>query len=331
MSVELTHQVKAMAKDAGFAAMGVAPAGAVPGANTYLEWVRQGCHAEMAYMTRNVPLRLEPARLMPGARSVICLAYAIPSGAAKEAAVARYAQGRDYHKVLKQKCIALMDALRRIAPDFDGRAFVDSGPVMERSLAAAAGLGWIGRNGCLIVPGLGSHVLLCEIICNLPLVADQAIQGSCGECGRCVQACPTQAILPGGMVDARRCVSYLTIEHQGQIDPQLWPEMGLRLFGCDACQEACPHNAQCGTQVPMVEVAAALAAVLSWTESDWDAATRGRALRRASLEMFLRNAVIAAGNSGRSELLQPLRKLLARAQGELEFLRPIIEWALKRI
>ena len=278
--------------------------------------------------------------------------------------IARFAGGRDYHKVLKRACIRLMDAIRSWHVGFEGRAFVDSGPVMERSLAAMAGLGWIGRNGCLIVPGLGSYVLLCEIVCNLPLHADSPMEGSCGRCGQCVKSCPTGALLDDGTVDANRCISCLTIEHRGEIAPEHWPRMGTRVFGCDACQEACPHNQSSavgavrlrtahgifavpeGTSEPgfrgqVLRDESTLAAknphtlplaqVLRWEPGDWDAATQGLSLRRADWAMFLRNAAIAAGNSGDPALLAPLKELRLRAEGDLAFLRPLIDWAMSRL
>jgi len=246
---------------------------------------------------------------------------------AAQGLIARYAGGRDYHKVLKRACIKLMDAIRSWQVGFEGRAFVDSGPVMERSLAALAGLGWIGRNGCLIAPGIGSYVLLCEIICNLPLLADSLMEDSCGRCGQCVKSCPTGALMEDGTVDANRCVSCLTIEHRDEITPEHWPRMGTRIFGCDACQEACPHNLRKGADPHTLP----LSQLLRWEQGDWDAATRGLALRRATWPMFLRNAAIAAGNSGDPALVAPLKELRLRAEGELSFLRPVIDWAMSRL
>jgi epoxyqueuosine reductase len=169
---DLTAAVKALALEEAFVRVGIAPAGGAADGEIFRQWLARGCHAGMAYLARNVEKRLRPDRLVPGARSVICLAAgceAAPDDPAARVEIARYARGRDYHKVLKRRCRSLIARIRRIAPGFRGRAFVDSGPVLERSLAASAGLGWIGRNRCLIVPHLGSHVLLCEVVCNLPL------------------------------------------------------------------------------------------------------------------------------------------------------------------
>ena len=258
--------------------------------------------------------------------------------------VARYARGRDYHTVLKKRCLRLMDRLREHVPGFEGRAFVDSAPVMERSLAARAALGWIGRNGCLIVPGRGSYVLLCEIVCNLPLAvrrdegpaaleSNGPLAPECGDCDACVKACPTGAIQGDGLVDARRCISYLTIECRGEIPAEHRPRMGGSLFGCDRCQEACPHNrllppgdAELAPSRPPLG-GATPADILRWERDDWDRATRGSACRRATWEMFLRNAAVAAGNS-RDPSLVPLLADLARRQPGL---RDVCDWASSRL
>ena len=303
---EITAGVKKLAMEVGFARAGIASVDADLHAERFRAWLAGGYHAEMAYMARDVDKRLNPARLVDGARSVICLVvgYAADDRPARDVFVARYARGRDYHKVLKKRCRRLMDRIRGIAPEFEGRAFVDSGPVAERSLAAAAGLGWIGRNACLVTPGLGSYVLLCEIVCNLALVPDEPIASQCEDCNACVSACPTGAIMKEGLVDCRRCISYLTVEHRGEIPPELRPLIGNCVFGCDACQEACPHNG--GLPAGDAELAATspplggarIADILRWRQEDWDRATRGSATRRAKCEIFLRNAKIAARNAG---------------------------------
>jgi epoxyqueuosine reductase len=331
---DLTRAVKEMAGRIGFARVGIAPAGPVPHAERLEAWLADGYHAGMAYMARNLSKRVSPQKLVPGARSVISLAFAYAADARPgpcEGVIARYARGRDYHKVLKRRCRRLTDEIRRLAPELEARAFVDSAPVMERSLAAAAGVGWIGRNAMLIVPGLGSYVLLCEIICNLSLPADAPIPSQCGNCNACVESCPTGAIDADGLVDARRCISYLTVEHRGRIDREFWPHLGNRLFGCDICQEACPHNRQAaaGADEPSQSscMRYSLAEVLGWTEADWAAATRGTALRRAGYEKILRNACLAAGNSADSSLRRPLADLGRRADA----LREEIDWALSRL
>jgi epoxyqueuosine reductase len=298
-------------------------------------WLAEGFHAEMAYMERHRDLRHRPGKLLDGARSVICLAvgYAPTAEMRGDAFVARYARGRDYHRVLKKRCHGLMDRLREMEPTFQGRAFVDTGPLSERALAAAAGVGWIGRNGCLIVPGLGTYVVLAEIVCSLPLAPDGPLPSGCGDCDECVRACPTGAIKGDGLVDARRCRSYLTIEHGGDIPADLWPQMDSCVFGCDTCQTACPHNR--GVPAGDDELATArdtvpalsIADVLRWSENDWDRATRGSAMRRATHEMLVRSAILAAGNSGDRQHIAALKHL---GQSVLSLSGPA-NWAIARL
>ncbi|MCJ7543399.1 MAG: tRNA epoxyqueuosine(34) reductase QueG [Phycisphaerae bacterium] len=333
-STDLAGAIKDLARRAGFLAAGIAPAGPVAQATRLHAWLERGYCADMDFMRRNLAQRCCPAELVRGARSVICLAasYAPPPGADRDGMVARYARGADYHKVLKRRSAALVQAIRAIEPGFLGRAFVDSGPVMERSLAAAAGLGWTGRNGCVFVDGAGSYCVLAEIVCNLPLPADSPQPGRCGDCRACVAACPTGALHDDGLVDARRCISYLTIEHRGTIDPSLWPRMGVRLFGCDACQAVCPHNrdlpagdSELAGAAPLG--GAGLVEVFTWPEAHWRQATAGSATRRATHEMFLRNAILAAGNSGDASLAAPLRAI----QGSAPHWAELAGWALARL
>jgi len=326
--------VKALAIEVGFGAVGIASIDADVQAERFEAWLAAGYQGEMNYLTRHASARRQPASLLDGARSVVCLAvsYHPAEGADGDVLVARYARGRDYHKVLKQRGRRLMDCLRQIEPDFDGRVFVDAGPIPERSFAAAAGLGWIGRNGCLITP-LGSDVVLAEIICNVTLEPDAPMANQCGDCEACVRACPTGALLGDGLMDARRCRSYLTIEHRGEIDSALREKMGNCVFGCDVCQAVCPQN----TDVPAGDGELArprdvlgdltIDRVLAWTEADWDAATRGSAMRRAPYDMWLRNAAIAAGNSARRELVEPLRALTARQPNLAE----VADWAVSQL
>lgn len=343
--------IRVSAREAGFSRVGVAPADGVAGADAFDAWIAAGYHGEMGYLARNRAKRFQADKLVPGARSVICVALSYapdprdrgapdrPRDEAR-AAVSRYARGRDYHKVLKNRCRRLIDAIRRIVPNFEGRAFVDSAPVSERGLSAAAGIGWIGRNGCLIVPGLGSCVVLGEIVCNLALPPGSPVAGGCGDCDACIRACPTGACLGDSLVDARRCLSYLTIEHSGPVADELRPAWGNRVFGCDACQDSCPHNRDVPAGDPELLDAppgagkegrkihdAPLGELLGWDENQWDLATRGSAMRRAGFERFLRNVILAAGASGGSSLAAPLRRL-RRSSPELA---ELTGWALDRV
>lgn len=312
----LTAEVKALAKQCGFAAVGIAPVagitagGEIEHGEIFRHWLANGFHADMNYMSQNVEKRLHPAELLEGALCVICLAvsyarYDDPDDDGV-ACIARYARGRDYHKLLKKRATALCSRIREIFPNFVSRCFVDTAPLAERTLAAQSGLGWIGKNGMLIIPGLGNHVNLAEIVCNLPLRGgvEKPRSNGCGDCSACLAACPTGALLGNGTIDCNRCLSYHTIENRGQIPRELLAKMGNRVFGCDICQNICPHarNAPPGDEqltAPPENSTLALPitieSIRQWTYDDWDAATRGTALRRATHEMFLRNAAHCRG------------------------------------
>ena len=339
-----TTQVKALALEAGFLAAGVAAAQDLSAHAGPLEgWLREGLCGSMDYMRRNLPQRKDPRLLVDGARSVIVLAAGYqfaqdladaPGTALKaDAMISRYARGRDYHKVLKRRCIDLMDHVRGLAPSFEGRAFVDSAPIMERTLAVLAGVGWVGRNGCLVVPGTGSYVMLCEIVCNLPLVPDTPLVGDCGDCDACVRACPSGALLGDKRLDAWRCISCLTIEHEGQIDAEFREHMGLSVFGCDRCQEVCPHNQAGASSVERgqdADTISRLGAMLAWTPQDWDRHTAGKAWRRASYVQWMRNVIIAAGNCRCEALAGDLDR--AREQlADFPELAELLSWARQRV
>lgn len=240
MMTQARQAVEYAACALGFSALGVAPADAAQG-DTLAQWLQDGCHADMTWMERHLPVRLNPQLLLPGVRSVIMLTYEYPRRDARLApgAVARYAQGEDYHKLLAPKLADLDETL-----SFYGgvqRCFADSGPVSERFFAARAGLGWIGRHGLLVRPRGGSYCFLTSILTTLELPADTPLPPRCGSCHRCEQACPTGA-LAQGRCDARRCLSYWTIEAKSPMPPDIRRHQGARLYGCDACQEACPWN-----------------------------------------------------------------------------------------
>lgn len=238
---EARQAVEYAARALGFSGVGVARADADQG-TLLRDWLRAGCHADMAWMERHLPVRQDPQQLLPGVRSVIMLTYDYPRSDARRrpGAVARYAQGQDYHKLLADKLADLDETLA-----FYGgqqRCFSDSGPVSERFFAALAGLGWIGRNGLLVRPRGGSFCFLSSILTTLDLPADAPMRNHCGRCRRCEHACPTGA-LHGGSCDARKCLSYWTIEAKlSPPPPEIRAAQGERMYGCDACQEACPWN-----------------------------------------------------------------------------------------
>ena len=232
--------VEYAARELGFSALGVAPADADQG-ETLQSWLADGCHGDMEWMLRHLPARQNPQLVLPGVRCVIMLTYEYPRTDARRVfgSVARYAQGEDYHKLLSAKLADLDETLA-----FYGgqqRCFSDSGPVSERFFAARAGLGWIGRNGLLVRPRGGSYCFLSCILTTLDLPLDEPMKPHCGRCRRCEESCPTQA-LHQGRCDARRCLSYWTIEAKSAPPDEVRQVQGARMYGCDVCQEACPWN-----------------------------------------------------------------------------------------
>jgi epoxyqueuosine reductase len=257
----------------------------------------------MAYLSRRFDERVDPRAYLPGARSVICVAmnyYRGDPGPAKGARIARYAWGEDYHDVVKERLHALADWLRQQMPGIETRACVDTAPVMEKELAARAGVGWLGKNTCVINPGIGSWLVLGEIITTLDLPPDEPAVDRCGSCRRCVDACPTGAIVAPYQLDASRCISYLTIERREPIPREFHDKLQGWLVGCDICQEVCPWNskAPASTQPAFAPRLAdgkiMLSDVLSWTQDDHHRHLRGSAIKRVKLTVLQANARILA-------------------------------------
>ncbi|MBL7795937.1 MAG: tRNA epoxyqueuosine(34) reductase QueG [Saprospiraceae bacterium] len=240
--------IRAEAQRLGFEFVGFAKAEALDEEARKLEkWLGQGAHGKMAYMENHFDLRIDPTKLVPGAKSVICLTfnYFNPEKQHDPDApkISRYAYGEDYHHVVKDRLKALLEYMREQIGDINGRCFVDSAPVLEREWARRAGIGWNGRHTLTIHPKRGSFFFLAEIICDLPLVYDDPMRDHCGTCRKCIDACPTEAISPQGYwLDASRCISYLTIELREAIPSAFAPQMDNWMFGCDVCQDVCPWN-----------------------------------------------------------------------------------------
>src|SRR6185503_10501660 len=245
------ESIKAKALEIGFDACGIAPASDHAELKFFTEWLARGFAGSMNYLSRSAERRRDVRNVLPLARSVIVTAtvyntdrpYSIACRDGDRAHVARYAWGDDYHEVLIDRLEALLAWMREQHPEpFEARAYVDTGPVQERVYAQHAGVGWIGKNSCVIHPELGSWVFLSEIICSLPLDPDVPAFDQCGSCSLCLEACPTHALVAPGVLDATRCISYLTIEHRGDIPEELGADIGTHVFGCDICQEVCPWN-----------------------------------------------------------------------------------------
>jgi epoxyqueuosine reductase len=287
-----SQRVLELARELGFGLVGIASAEPSGHAESVRQWIADGRHGEMGYLENHLDVRLDPGKLLEGARSVICVADLYPaetvdkaSGPAPHGKIARYAYGDDYHKTIKKRLHKLADVLALEHPAEKFRSTVDTAPILERDYAAVAGLGWIGKHTLLIHPQLGSYMLLGTVVTTLELMTSEeagypaptvSATDHCGTCTRCIDACPTQCIsTEAPSVDATRCISYLTLEHRSEIDPGLHPLMGDWIAGCDVCQEVCPHNRDRGSVIvdPGTQAASAKDA---GTEDDSVATSRSR-------------------------------------------------------
>jgi epoxyqueuosine reductase len=243
--IETTRLIKEAAVELGFAACGISRAEKLDIEARRLEkWLQRKGHGQMYYMADQSDVRIDPGRLLPGAQSVISLAhnYYQPGRETAGYRIARYAQGKDYHRIITRKLQKLAETVRSAASDVQMRCAVDSGPIMEKAWAARSGLGWIGKNGLVINPCSGSFHFLAELILDIELEFDQPISDHCGTCRRCIDTCPTKAIVEPYVIDASRCISYLTIESKGDLPEDMAGTYSDWIFGCDICQEACPFN-----------------------------------------------------------------------------------------
>jgi epoxyqueuosine reductase len=340
---QLASDVKRLGVDLGFSKLGVASTNLDADEQRLERWLALGRHGTMSYMQSHGRKRTRPAELVPGTVRVITARMSYwPAGArdARDALadptagyVARYALGRDYHKVLRQRLKRLAAAIaERIGP-FGYRVFVDSAPVLEKALARDAGLGWIGKHTNLLDRD-GSWFLLGELYTDLPLPPDTPVAEHCGSCRACLDVCPTQAIVAPYELDARRCISYLTIELRGSIPEALRPAIGNRIFGCDDCQLFCPWNKFARpTNVGDFAVrhgldSAGLIELFAWSESEWQARTAGSAIRRAGYEGWLRNVAVALGNAPADARIVAV--LEARSGDASAIVREHVQWALTR-
>ena len=304
--------VKAKARELGFDLCGIAPAERFPELAFLREWIDRGYAGDMAYLPRSADRRADVREVVPGARSVIVTAtlyntvppYQADDPAPGTALISRYAWGDDYHDVLKTRLNALLDWMRAASPEpFEARAYVDTGPVQERVYARYAGLGWIGKNTCLINPEMGSWLFLSEIICTLALEPDAPGVDQCGACTKCIEACPSDALVAPGVLDATRCLSYLTIELKGEIPAGLRPALGAHVYGCDICQQVCPYN-DAAPQSPAPEWQPrhgldlpALVDLWRMSDADLRTLTKGSPMTRAKLTGLRRNLAVAIGNT----------------------------------
>jgi epoxyqueuosine reductase len=342
--VRLAQSIKAWAHELGFADAGISGVDLASDETHLQRWLADGHHGEMEYMARHGTRRSRPDELEPGTQRVISVRmdYAPPDIARAWSVledgelgyVSRYTLGRDYHKLLRQRLQKLADRIRAEVGDFGYRAYVDSAPVLEKALARNAGLGWIGKHTVLIHRRAGSYFFLGELYTDLPLPVDTPASEHCGSCRRCLDVCPTQAIVAPYRLDARRCISYLTIELKGSIPEEFRAAMGNRIFGCDDCQLVCPWNkfAQATAEpdfAPRHRLdGAKLIELFSWSEEEFLQRTEGMAIRRTGYEGWLRNIAVALGNAPSS--VSVLAALRARAEHPSAIVREHVAWALAR-
>ena len=342
----LAVAVKSEARAAGFDLCGIATAApfALEG-RALAEWVAQGYHGEMTYMARNAPRSPAPAAVVPDVRSLVVVAIyygdAAPGGAddapstGPRGRISRYAHGEDYHRVMEPRLRRLAEFLRergaRVA-----RYYVDTGPVIDRAAARRAGIGWFGKNTMIITQrAYGSWVFLGEILTDLEIAPDAEAEGDCGRCRICLDACPTGAIVAPYTVDARRCISYLTIEHRGAIPRDLRPQIGDHIFGCDICQAVCPHNVRTAATrhpelAPRPETGPRpdLIPLLNITEAEFRRRFRGSPVKRTKRRGLRRNVAVALGNAGDPAAVPALGGALDDAEA---LIRAHAAWALGRI
>ena len=339
---KLKQDLAALARGRGFDALGVSDVRLGADVGHFTRWLGAGLHGEMDYMWKHGSRRTHPDELVPGTVRVLSarMDYWPPEAAGAwqtladgtRGYVSRYALGRDYHKILRNSLQGLADdVVQRIGPT-GYRVFVDSGPVLERALARNAGFGWIGKHTNLIARDAGSYFFIGEILTDLPLAVDEPASAHCGTCSACIPACPTGAITAPYRLDARRCISYLTIELHGAIPVEFRRLLGNRIYGCDDCQLVCPWNKFARTAAhPDFKVrhgldAARLAELFAWTEQEFLSRTEGSAIRRIGYERWLRNIAVALGNAPSSP--ETLAALEARRDDPSALVREHVAWAL---
>jgi epoxyqueuosine reductase len=346
----LAAQIRTWAHELGFQAVGISDADLSVAESGLLEWLSHGLHGEMDYMANHGTKRSRPADLVPGTLRVISLRMNYTPPQARDswqvlaegdrAFISRYALGRDYHKLLRNRLAKLTEIIRGAVSAFEGRVFTDSAPVMEVELARKAGLGWRGKHTLLLSREHGSYFFLGEIFLNLPLPVDAPLQEHCGTCTRCIEICPTRAIIAPYRLDARRCISYLTIELKGSIPVELRPLIGNRIYGCDDCQLACPWNSfaqAAGNSFAKIATEPdfavrhglddmSLVELFAWDEPEFKNKLAGSAIYRIGYEQWLRNISVGLGNAPKSpEVVAALR---SRSEYPSELVREHVAWAL---
>ena len=339
---ELAGRIRRWGAELGFQAVGIAPAEVPAADRAHLDaWLAQGSHGDMDWMAARAELRRDPQQLVPGVQRIISVRMdyfpprtrrpAIQLAERDRGYISRYALGRDYHKLLRRRLSELGRRIEAEVGPFGYRAFTDSAPVLEKALAARAGLGWIGKNTNLLARECGSWFFLGELFTDLPLPTDDPVAGHCGECTACLDICPTRAFRGPHDLDARRCISYLTIELKGSIPEDLRPLIGNRIYGCDDCQLVCPWNRFAEVSAEPDFIArhgldqASLVELFAWDEATFLARTEGMAIRRIGHERWLRNIAVALGNG--PDTPEARAALAARVDYPSPMVRQHVAWA----
>lgn len=340
----LAERIRGWADELGFQQLGISD-GYLPEAEAHLDqWLAAGYHGDMDYMARHGRKRSRPRELVPGTRRVISVRMDyLPETAAdagptladpEQAFIARYALGRDYHKLMRKRLQQLAERITAEYGPFGYRAIVDSAPAMEKPLAAKAGLGWIGKHTLLLNRNAGSWFFLGELLTDLPLPVDEPVSDHCGSCSACMRVCPTDAIVAPYVLDARRCIAYFTIESHDPIPVDLRPAMGNRVFGCDDCQMVCPWNryAQFTGEADFAPRhgldTASLLRLFQWSEDEFLRRTEGSAIRRLGHERWLRNIAVALGNAPPASSIR--EALQERRSHPSALVREHVDWALQQ-
>ncbi len=342
---QLSKQIKSWGKSLGFQQIGITDIDLDDAEVHFLNWIKKNRHGSMEYMARHDLKRTRPDDLLPGTLRIISVRmdYFPPPGTLAEdilkqsklAYISRYALGRDYHKVLRKKLQQLCTKISLQINHFNYRVFTDSAPVLEKALAEKAGIGWIGKHSNLINKNTGSWYFLGEIYTNIPLPTDSAAENHCGSCQSCIDVCPTRAIIAPYEIDARLCISYLTIELRDAIPVNLRPLIGNRIYGCDDCQLVCPwnkftHYTQEQDFMPRHHLdAATLIELFDWSENEFLQKTEGSPIRRIGYDCWIRNIAVAMGNNQNNPLA--LKALLKRRDFPSPMAREHIEWAIARL
>ena len=337
----LKQELEGLARARGFEALGVAGVDLAIDAGRLDHWLDAGLHGEMGYMSKHGSKRTRPGELVPGTLRVLSARMNYWPPDARDAHetlrdeqsgyVSRYALGRDYHKLMRHSLQSLAEDIGARVGPMGYRVFVDSGPVLEKALARNAGLGWIGKHTNLIARDAGSYFFIGEILTNLPLAVDEPASAHCGTCSACIPACPTGAITAPYRLDARRCISYLTIELHGAIPVELRRMLGNRIYGCDDCQLVCPWNkfareaAHPDFKVRHRLDSSRLSELFGWSEQEFLARTEGSAIRRIGYQRWLRNIAVALGNAPATD--ENVAALAARAEDASELVREHVAWA----